>query len=253
MNEENLDVVEEQPEGIDSFSGNESEDTSFQEEAAEGTEAPAEKQMPQSQVNKLIQYKLLQAEQKAEARLKQREAELMAQQKPSAETAPADDINALMAQLKAEIKSAAAQEVAQLKTQQQDAVISRDFTKRMEAALTDDPEFIDAFQDLNLRPETSGIDAELIRMTTGLDNTAAVLKELGKHPEKYSTVRAFLREDNSRMAQKTLQNISAAIARNDAAAKATPNPKPPGQLKPSNLGIGGGKVTTLDQMKSYFS
>lgn len=248
MSEEEFGAAEEQSMNTENLSGNEG--AQAQEGAAES--AVEEKLIPQSQVNKLVGLRAQQAEQRAEAKWKQREAELLASQNHSA-APPSDPIEALMAQIETKISTSVDQRVANLRAQQNDAIIAKDFQQKIDAAFTDDPDFAEAFQDLNLKPESSGIDAEIIRMSSKLDNTAAVLKELGQNPGKFSDLRGFLREENTRMAQKTLLIISESISRNDAARKSKPAPAPLNQLKPSNLGVGGGKVKSLDQMKAFFS
>jgi len=252
MSEQELGAVEEQSATTEDLSG--SENTQVL-EASEG-ESTSQKMLSQDHVNKLIGLTRKQERERFEAERK-REAELQTSPKYAEDSTGKDPLTQLMEQIdartKAAAKAAAREELQSDLLQREDAVISRDFRHKIETALVDDPELVDIIQDLDLKPESSGIDAQIIRMTTPLENTAAVLKELGKHPEKFSSVIGFLRDGRTKMAENALKSISAGIARNEAARKSTPAPKPPGKLEPSNLGIGGGKITTLDQMKGFFN
>lgn len=251
MSEQDLGTTDESV-GAENLPG----DENFQAQDTEQVEAPAEKLIPQSQVNKLIGLKARQVEERAEQRLREREAELLAQQRQNTagtgSTNPGS-IEELMAQIKAETRAASMEAVQQLRHEQEDALTMREYQQKLQKAYEDDPDMVDAIEDLSLRPEKFGIDAEIIRMATKLDNTAQVLKELGQHPEKFSTLRGFLRDQNSRMAQKVLNSISSSIAQNEKARTAEKAPKPLSQLKPSNLGVGGGKVKTFDDMKAHFN
>lgn len=223
------------------------------EQSEEQEAAPSEKMIPQSQVNKIVGLKL-QQERDRQARLAKMEQEKSAQQTNSAaNTDQNDPLAVLMGHFNQQIKSSVGEAIANLTAQQRDEQAQRDFSQKLESALFEDKDLAGLVQNLGLRPDESGVDAEIVRMTSKLDNMGAVLKELAINPEKYSHLRVFLNDRKSEMAATLLQKISKSISQNDAARTADKLPKPPGQLKPSNLGIGGGKVKGLDDMKSFFS
>lgn len=199
----------------------------------ETSSAPVEKMLPQSEVNKIIGRVRSDAESKAYERAKiQYQAENQQKSVGGQKIPTQDDIQRMI------------DEGVERKSQQQYAEqLVSDFTNKIKTGATKYQDFDQVVGDLNLAS-----NPHLVRWANGLDNTADVLYDLGKHPEKYASVMT-LAGTAPNLAVRKLQELSDSIKKNEDAKSATKAPQPLDSLEPSVTGMDNGRMTVSDLRK----
>jgi len=121
--------------------------------------------------------------------------------------------------------------------------IANEFTQKMMAAKDKYPDFEQVVGELNL------VDMpQIVNWANSLDNTADVMYELAKYPEKLSSV-TVLAYTNPRKATVLLQKLSDSIKQNESALKQPSASEPLSQIKPSTTGTDNGSKTVSDLRK----
>lgn len=121
--------------------------------------------------------------------------------------------------------------------------IANEFTQKMMAAKDKYPDFEQVVGELNL------VDMpQIVNWANSLDNTADVMYELAKYPEKLSSV-TVLAYTNPRKATVLLQKLSDSIKQNESALKQPSASEPLSQIKPSTTGTDNGSRTVSDLRK----
>lgn len=196
-------------------------------------DAPSEKMIPQSQVNAIVGKARQEAADRARRELEQSREQSHTPQLGGMKAMSQDEINRMIDQRVEERTHKAYAE--QLIT---------DFTGKLKAGAEKHPDFDQVVSELNLPANPA-----LVRWTNGLDNTADVLYDLGKHPEKYANV-VMLSNTAPAMAQSLLKRLSDSVKKNEEAVKSERNVNEPlDHLKPSPTGMDSGNLTVSDLRK----
>lgn len=119
--------------------------------------------------------------------------------------------------------------------------IEQDWLSAMNAEKDVDPEFADLYDALNIEAHP-----DLILWMNGMDNKAAIVKDIAKNPSKFSNILMLARSGSPQLAQMELRKLSASIAANEAAKKQPQADAPLSQIKPSNIGSDNGDMSVSD-------
>lgn len=88
---------------------------------------------------------------------------------------------------------------------------------------------------------------KVVQIANGFENTADIMYDLGKNPAKVSNL-MVLAEINPHLAYQEMQRLSDSIKKNETAIANQQDVKAPlGQIKPSNVGAGSGKITSAER------
>lgn len=88
---------------------------------------------------------------------------------------------------------------------------------------------------------------KVVQIANGFENTADIMYDLGKNPAKVSNL-MVLAEINPHLAYQEMQRLSDSIKKNETAIANQQDVKAPlGQIKPSNVGAGSGKMTSAER------
>lgn len=210
--------------------------------SAPAAEKPQEKLLKQSEVNEII------GSAKREAYEKGKRESLAEYQKSQAHVQQpnynANQTIGGMPQLSDEKIRQLINEEAQKMTNMAVAQkIANEFTQKMMAAKDKYPDFEQVVGELNL------VDMpQIVNWANSLDNTADVMYELAKYPEKLSSV-TVLAYTNPRKATVLLQKLSDSIKQNESALKQPSASEPLSQIKPSTTGTDNGSRTVSDLRK----
>lgn len=196
-------------------------------------EAPSEKMIPQSQVNAIVGKARQEAAERVRRELEQSKEQTSTPQLGGMKQMSQDEINRLIDQRVEEKSHKAYAEQ-----------LINDFTGKLKAGAEKHADFDAVVSELNLPANPA-----LVRWTNGLDNTADVLYDLGKHPEKYANV-VMLANTAPAMAQSLLKRLSDSVKKNEEAIKSERNVNEPlDHLKPSPTGMDSGNLTVSDLRK----
>ena len=189
----------------------------------------AEKMIPQSQVNEIVKARMADAADKA-----RRAAFEEAHRQQTLEALPAHDEDKQRALIAEEIErrvQAEIQNKAALQVQ-----------GKIEDAIRNYPDFEEKVARLDLENSP-----HIVWWANELDNTAAVLYELGQNPSKFANVIA-LAAVAPKAARDELQRISKSITQNQSVTK--PSVKEPlSQITPSVTATDNGELTAQDWKK----
>lgn len=149
-----------------------------------------------------------------------------------AEEGQTQEANEKITLTKADLHKILDERVEQKAREQYEFQIAQQFIGKIEQGKQAHPDFEATVQKLNV-PEWP---AYVIEMVNGLDNTAEVLYELGKNPNKFARF-ASLEGKSPQMAQEDLINLSNSIKQNQAAQQNHSNvTEPLDQLEHSTNG-----------------
>lgn len=127
--------------------------------------------------------------------------------------------------------------------QEQVERLVNEFTQKVKAGSAKYDDFDSVVSELNLAS-----NPHLVRWANGLDNTADVLYDLGKYPEKYASVMT-LAGTAPGLAVRKLQELSDSIKRNEEAKSAKRADQPLDNLEPTDTGMDNGSMTVSDYRK----
>lgn len=203
--------------------------------------APVEKMIPQSQVNRIAAREAREAAEKvrAEYEAKYGQSQQSQSQQPNQPANIGGMIQISPEQLRQEIHRAA----RDMSVESQAQEIERNWKSTMNAEMDRDPEFAQAYQDLDIE-SNPGLLLEIY----GMDNKVAVMKDLANNPSKYANILYLAGQNKGALAKKELDRLSASIKANEQAQKQPKVDAPLGHLKPSNIGTDNGEMGVSDFM-----
>lgn len=214
--------------------------------ASEVKDAPPpvqEKMIPASQVSKIAAREARQAAEKA----RQEAMAEFEKQRLASETSPAATAPSMggMPQMSPEqFQEQLMQAAHRMSTQMTAKQMASDFESKINAEITDDPDFGDLYDKMNIAAHP-----ELVIMMNGMDNSAKVVKDLAHNPAKFANILMLAKSGMGEFAKAELKKLSDSIKTN-IAAQAQPKVKEPlDQLSPSSIGIDNGEMSVSDFMK----
>lgn len=203
--------------------------------------APVEKMIPQSQVNRIAAREAREAADRVRAEFEAKYAG-NSQTQNQQQNQP-QNIGGMIQispeQLRQEIHRAA----RDMSVEAQAHEIERNWKATMNAEMDKDPEFAQAYQELDIENSP-----DILLELYGMDNKVAIMKDLANNPSKYHTVLGLYGQKKMALAQKELQRLSASIKANEQAQKQPKVDAPLGHLKPSNIGTDNGEMGVSDFM-----
>lgn len=205
--------------------------------------APAEKMVPSSHVSKIAAREARAAAEKErqrvtaefEQKISQMQQGQQGQQQPPANVGGIAQIPP--EQLKEAIH-AAAWEMSRTNHANQ---VEQNWLSAMNAEMQEDPDFVDLYDALGIEQHP-----ELVLGISGMDNKAAVVKDLAKNPSKYANILMLAKSGSMKLAQSELNKLSASIKVNEDAKKIPKVDAPLSQIKPSNIGSDNGEMSVSD-------
>lgn len=121
--------------------------------------------------------------------------------------------------------------------------IAYDFIGKMKSGKDKYSDFEETVSQLNLPAHP-----QMIYWANSLDNTADVVYEIAKNPEKFASI-LMLSQTAPELARRKMQELSSSIKKNDEAQKLPHVNEPLSQLKPSTVGMDNGSMTVRDLRK----
>lgn len=217
----------------------------------ETTPAPAQN-LTVEQVNKIVQREKAaaaeKARQEAEAKFQQEIAQLQASQKSMGGMTPTVDADKLYEQVYGRIQQ---EQQAKLQQEQQ-AAYEAEINKLTDTYLQKMGQGKELYEDFDT--VTAAFEPQafphVVVLASQLDNTADVMYDLSKNPQKLVTI-AGLAERSPQMAKEQLRRLSESIKQNQTAKSQNIDaPQPLTAIKPSaNAGSDGGGKTVKDLRK----
>lgn len=207
--------------------------------------APAEKMIPQSQVNKIAAREAHQAAERAKREayedFERRQANTQTQ------TEKPQNIGGMNnAHDPEQIRKLIREEAYRISTQENANRIAQNFESKMDAAKTKYPDFDEKYAALNIEQHP-----ELVLWTQGMDNVGDVMYDIASNPTKVAQVLMLARGGFPQLAQQELHKLSASIAANEAAKNVPDVSEPLSQVKPSNIGADSGDMSVTDFRKMF--
>jgi len=215
----------------------------------EQPQAVAEKMIPQSQVNKIVGARLMEAREKADRELQMENERLKSQLEASKNQASSmggmqqmspEQIRQMIAeQTQRQLQEQRDAQLEQLRLEHSQRVAS-EFVNKMESGKHKYDDFDKVVGEVDFRQVP-----EIVALTHNLDNAPDVVYELMKHPQKVAQV-LTLANKSEVLAQRAIKEIADSIKINDAAKNAKSVNEPVGQINPSAIGTDDGSMTTSD-------
>lgn len=200
------------------------------------TEKPAEKMLRQSEVNELVGSIRKEAYEKG----KREAAQLVTQSQSSSQVNTNSNVS------DDKVRTLIQEEARRMANEQLANRTFQEFVQKIETAKSKYPDIEQTIADLELG--SSPQVAQIVSWANSLDNTAEVMYDIGKHPEKYASV-LMLSHTNPRKAVALLQSLSGSIKKNEDALKQQLPNEPLSQVKPSTTGADNGSMTVSDYKK----
>ncbi len=219
-----------------------------------------EKLIPQSAVDKAIKHaKYLAREQgKKEALM-----ELQSQnQQPSDNNVPVVNQQPQQPQSLGGMPSLSAEQVKQMiadhlqkqaedahqQVQQQHAhSIANEFLGKIATGKDKYPDFDETIDALEL-----ATIPQVVQLANSFDNTADIVYELGKNPNKVANLLGLSQLGNGKLAYLETKKLSDSIKQNQGALQRPVPPEPLSQLKPSNVGTDNGALSVSELRKQSY-
>lgn len=198
-------------------------------------DAPKEKLLPQSLVDKIVGTRVKEAYAKAK---QDAVNEFQTQRQPTTNMGGIEQV------APEQIRQMIQQEAYRMSNEAMASQIVNNFASKMKAGETKYEDFADKMQSLNLSN-----NPQLVMWTEKLDNAADVLYDMANNPSKVAHILMLANGGFHDLAQMELQKLSSSIKTNEEAKKAPSVNEPLGQLKPSNIGTDNGKMTVSDLRK----
>jgi hypothetical protein len=139
-----------------------------------------------------------------------------------------------------QVRQMVSQEAERMAMQRGAERVANEFTQKLMTAKDNYEDFEEVVSGLNL-PN----NPQIVAWANGLDNTADVIYEIGKHPTKFANL-LTLANTSPNLAVKELQRLSESIKTNQEAAKSDGVQEPLSQIKPSTTGTDNGSMTVKD-------
>lgn len=225
-------------------------DTSSTSSATATTSAPAaapvaEKTFTQSQTQAIAAKEAKKAAEHARNEERARyEREMQSQ--PAA-AAPPQNMGGMQQYSPEQIQGLIRQEAYNMSRQQMANKIEVEWVSAMDAAKEADPEFAQAYDALNIEAHP-----HLLVAINGLDNKAAIVKDLADNPGRFATILMLANSGSPGLAQKDLMKLSASIKANQQAQSQPQVDAPLSQVKPSNIGSDNGRANSVKDFMSRF-
>lgn len=202
---------------------------------------PSEKTFTQSDIDRIVGRTREQVREEYYKRGKQDAlSEYSRQQSESTHTQSMGGMNQLNAD---EIDKIVEQKIKERADAQTANNIAYDFINKMKAAKDKYTDFDETVAQLNLPAHP-----QVIYWANSLDNTADVVYEIAKNPEKFATI-LMLSHTSPDLARRKMQELSSSLKQNEDATKLPHVNEPLSQLKPSALGMDNGSMTVRDLRK----
>ena len=211
------------------------------------TTAPVvEKSFSQSEVSKIAAREARQAAEKATERTRAEMRQHYESQQQQQQVQQPQSIGGMQQQSPEQLRQMIQEEAWKMSQHTVAQQIERDWLSSMNEAKDSDPEFAQLYDDLNIEAHP-----DLILWVNGMDNKAAVVKDIAKNPSKFSNILMLARSGSPQLARRELQKLSASIGANEAAQKQAQVDAPLSQIKPSNIGSDNGDMSVKDFMAIF--
>lgn len=192
--------------------------------------APAEKMIPQSEVNALVGRIRQEAHNKG---FQEARAEVSQQPAQQFNGLTKEDINQMIIE---QTKASQLQQAREIRAQQ----IVDDFRNKMVAGIEKYPDFKEKVEALDL-PKIP----EIVHLAGSADNTADIMYELANNPHKIASLLTLARQA-PHLSHIEMQKLSSSIKSNQKAAESIQPKEPLSQIKPSSAPSDKGPMTVAD-------
>ncbi len=208
------------------------------------TSAPAaEKMIPQSQVSKIAAREAREAAERATERTRAEMRQHYESQQQQQVQQPPQSIGGMQQQSPEQIRQMIQEEAYKMSQQSIAQQIESDWLSAMNAEKDNDPEFAGLYDALNIEAHP-----DLILWMNGMENKAAIVKDIAKNPAKFSSILMLARSGSPQLAKMELNRLSASIKANEVAQKQAQVDPPLTQISPSNIGSDNGDMSVKDFM-----
>ena len=207
----------------------------------------SERLYKESEVNDIIGKKKHHAYQKGKADAL---AELQGQQTPDGAHGgiPQGASQEQIRQMIAEEQAKQQQLMQQHQHQQQLDMIHDDFYTRVGQGAAKYPDFKEVITPLLMSGKQ--VPPEIVLLANSVDNTADVIYDLAKNPQKIGNFLQLARDPSTQhLAAEAIQGLSKSIKQNELAQNTKNAPEPLSQLKPSYTGTDNGSYSVSDFKK----
>lgn len=199
------------------------------------TAPAAEKMIPQSQVSKIAAREAREAAEKARAEVRAQYERSQNQQTGS------PNLGGIQQHSQDDIRRMIQEEAYKMSQHAMAQQIEKDWLSTMNAEKDKDPEFAELYDELNIEAHP-----DLVLWVNGMDNKAAIVKDIAKNPGKFSSILMLARSGSPELAKKELNKLSVSIKANEEAQKQAKVDAPLSQMKPSNIGTDNGEMSVSD-------
>lgn len=212
-------------------------------DASVTTQAPVEKMIPQSQVNKIAAREAREAAEKARqqaiAEYEQRIAQQSQQQQQASNQA--QSLGGMQQMSPDQIRQMIQQEAFRMSQANWANKIAQDFDAKIKAAKLEDPDFADKYEALNLAEHP-----KLVLWLNSMDNTTDIIKDIADYPTKMANIMMLANSGFEQLAQKEIKKLSDSIKANKQAQQQPSVNEPLSQIKPSTIDMGNGSMSVSD-------
>lgn len=213
------------------------------------TEAVQEKMIPQSQVNRIAAREAREAAARATADLRaQYERERIQTMQQSSSTQNSASSFGGMPQFSPEqLQQTIREQAYQIAREEKANQIAQDWHATMNAEKDADPQFEKLYDALNIESHP-----DLVLWVSGMDNKAAVVRDIASNPSKFSSILMLARSGSPELARMELNKLSASIKANTAAQKLAKSvAEPLTQVKSSSIHSDNGNMSVSDYRKMF--
>ncbi len=202
---------------------------------------PSEKLFSQSELDRIVGRTRAEVRDEYYNRGKQDALSQNSRQQP--ESSPSASMGGINQISPDEIDKIVEQKIRERSDAQTANQIAYDFIGKMKSGKDKYSDFEETVAQLNLPAHP-----QMIYWANSLDNTADVVYEIAKNPEKFASI-LMLSQTTPELARRKMQELSSSIKKNDEAQKQPHVSEPLSQLKPSTVGMDNGSMTVRDLRK----
>lgn len=214
---------------------------------------PAEKFLPQTQVNALIgsakqkmyekgrQDALAEASQQQNIQPQQQQQMIPQQNSGATMSVQGDDVRRIAQEEFAKQQQEWQKQVIAEQNKQQANQAAQQIMMKFNEAKTRIPDF-DKVVDMNTAIQMP----DVLGLANQVDNTADVMYDLMQNPGKIAQIRGVPEP----LARLQIKRLSDSIKQNQMAASQPNTPEPLDQVKPSNIGLGNGSKQSVSEMRN---
>lgn len=212
------------------------------------TQSSSEQMLPQSKVNELIGREKTAAEARGYEKAKREAmANVNNNVQPEQNVQQVQSMGGIKQSSPDEIRRQVREEMNLQQQQAHNYQVANTFLQKLSLGAGKYNDFKDVVPDQFLESFVQQAPA-VFHLTNSVDNTADVMYELAKNPEKIISLRDIAAM-NPAAAQRKMQELAASIKVNEQALKQPNANEPLSQIKPSTVGTDNGSMTVSDYKK----